>query len=247
MSEPAAGALVREADLSDFDWADADLTEAVFVDCRMAYVAFTGTVLQGARFERCRLPRARFARADLRESVFTDCQFVEPGGAHDGATFAFSRLEDARFERCDLSFARLERSDAANLVLEDCNLRGARFDRVDFTRLLGRRRIEPRGAFRRCNFHLADLSGLILPGGEFTGSRMREADLSAADLEGADLREADLYASTLTGAKLAGADLRGGEVGGVDLSVLATREGLKVTLEQQYDLLTALGVDVHAA
>jgi hypothetical protein len=50
----------------------------------------------------------------------------------------------------------------------------------------------------------------------------------------------------LTDAKLAGADLRGAEVSGLNVLTLATREGLKITADQQYRLLTAIGIDVHA-
>jgi fluoroquinolone resistance protein len=158
---------------------------------------------------------------------------------------AFSRLESARFSRCDLSFAHFERSEMHALRLEDCNLRGARFQRVDFSRSLGRRRSPVAAALTRCNFHLADLAEIVLPGGDLAGSRFRDADLSRADFEGANLRDCDLFGADTTGAKLAGADLRGAEVGGLDVFSLASREGMKVGLDQQYALLTALGLDVR--
>ena len=50
----------------------------------------------------------------------------------------------------------------------------------------------------------------------------------------------------IAGLKLAGADLRGGEVSGLDLAKLGSLDGLKVTADQQYALLSAMGVDVHA-
>ena len=58
------------------------------------------------------------------------------------------------------------------------------------------------------------------------------------------LHDTDLFGAMLAGARLAGADLRGAEVSGVDLLALATRAGLKITLDQQYPLLTGLGIDV---
>ena len=69
--------------------------------------------------------------------------------------------------------------------------------------------------------------------------------LSGVDLEGSDLRNADFFGAIFAGAKLAGADLRGAEVSGLDLATLATSSGLKITMEQQYALLSALGIDVH--
>ena len=99
--------------------------------------------------------------------------------------------------------------------------------------------------FVGCNFELADLAGARMPGCELVRSRFRETDLSDADLEGADLSGADLFGAIVDGAKLAGADLRGAEVSGLDLRRLASYEGLKITTEQQYRLLNAMGLDVH--
>jgi fluoroquinolone resistance protein len=67
-----------------------------------------------------------------------------------------------------------------------------------------------------------------------------------ADLEGADLRECDLFQALTAGAKLARADLRGAEVSGLNLADLASVAGMKIAADQQYRLLTALGLDVYA-
>ncbi len=243
MTDPSAGATLKGETIVDFDWSDEDLSEAVFVDCVIDGAQFGAVVLEGARFLRCRILRSRFARADLREAVFEDCVFT--GAAdHIGLAVAFSRLDLARFVRCDLSFATFDASELYGVTLEDCNLRGARFRRVDFTRSLGRRRSIAAATFRRCNFHLADLAEANLPGCDLAGSRFREADLSGADLESADLRDCDLFGALTAQTKLAGADLRGGEVSGLDILALASRSGMKVTLDQQYALLTAMEIDV---
>jgi fluoroquinolone resistance protein len=164
---------------------------------------------------------------------------------HTGLVVAFSQLEQARFARCDLSFAQFDRSDLYDVAMEDCNLRGARFHRADFSKTFGRQVVRTSATFRRCNFHLAELAAARLPGCDLGGSLFREADLSGADLEGADLQGADLFGAIWTDARLAGADLRGAEVSGLDLGALASRAGLKITLDQQYALLSALGIDVH--
>jgi len=163
-----------------------------------------------------------------------------------GAAFAFSRLDAARFARCDLSFSLFDRSDLYDIELEDCNLRGARFQRAEFGKSFGRQIVRTSATLRRCNFHLADLSDARLPGCDLSGSHFREADLSGADLEGANLAGCDLFGAILAEAKLADADLRGAEVSGLNLLALASREGLKITADQQYALMTALGVDVSA-
>ena len=76
-------------------------------------------------------------------------------------------------------------------------------------------------------------------------SRFRETDLSGADLEGADLTGADLFQAIVDGARMAGADLRRAEVSGLDLRRLASYQDLKITADQQYRLLEAMGVDVQ--
>ncbi|MBP7650768.1 MAG: pentapeptide repeat-containing protein, partial [Phenylobacterium sp.] len=62
----------------------------------------------------------------------------------------------------------------------------------------------------------------------------------------ADMRKCDLFQALTGGAKFADADLRGAEVSGLNLSGLANCEGMKIDVGQQYRLLTALGLDVHA-
>ena len=67
-----------------------------------------------------------------------------------------------------------------------------------------------------------------------------------ADLEGADLRECEFFHALTVGVKLARADLRGAEVSGLNLAELATLDGMKISVDQQYRLLTAMGLDVYA-
>jgi fluoroquinolone resistance protein len=132
-----------------------------------------------------------------------------------------------------------------DVVFEDCDLRGATFAAVTFRRRLGRRPSDPKAAFLRCNFHLADLSAAELAQCVFTGSRFREADLASADLEGADLRDCDLFGAGLDGARIADADLRGADISGLDLSRVASRKGVTIRPDQQHLLLNALGVDIR--
>lgn len=241
--EPGASFLGE--DLSTRDFADADLTDAVFEDCAFVEVHFQGACLQAARFKGCRLVRCRFAHADLREVIFEDCVFADDQG-HVGAQFAFSRLEEARLRRCDLSFAKIERSALYGIEMEACNLRGAAFVKADFGRAFGRNVVKWSGALKGCNLELADLTQARLPDCDLNRSSFREALLIDADLEGADLRECDFFQALTVGAKLARADLRGAEVSGLNLAELATLDGMKVSVDQQYRLLTAMGLDVYA-
>lgn len=241
---PGPGSRVVGEDLSGFDWSEADLTDAHFVDCVVVSAQLTGAILQGAHFERCRLVSARAAHVDAREANFEHCVLTD-AATHRGLQLAFSRFEGARFSACDLGFARIDRCDMYDTTFEDCDLRGAVFVGANFRRQLGRKNSEPKAAFLGCNFHLAELRGADVAGCVFTRSRFRETDFTDADLERADLADCDLFGACLDGARLAEADLRGAEISGLDLTRLATREGLKIRPDQQHLLLAALGVDIR--
>ena len=60
----------------------------------------------------------------------------------------------------------------------------------------------------RCNFGLADLSGINLTG----------ADLRSTNLAGADLTDANLTQTNLTGANLGGADLTDANLGKANMN-----------------------------
>ena len=200
--------------------------------------------LNGARFTRCRLTLCAFTHADAREAVFEDCVFAERAN-QSGANFAFARLDEARFRRCDLTHARFEGADLYAAVFEDCNLLGALFSRASFHRAFGRKIVRASVAFIACNLDLADLSDANLGECDFSRSRLREADLSGSNLEEAILRETDLFQAIIDNARMSGADLRGAEVSGFDLRRLASYHDMKITADQQYRLLDALGLDVH--
>lgn len=235
--------IIQDADLSDHDFADADLAGAALTDCVMRDVQFTGTCLQDARLTRCRLIRCRFANADLRDAIFENCSFIDDI-AHAGAQFAFSRLEQTRFNRCDLSFAKFDRSALFGVEMDACNMRGAAFDKADFSRTFGRTLVKTMATMRGCNLEFADLNGARMPDCDLSGSNFREAVLFDANLEGADLRGCDFVLALTAGAKLARTDFRGAELAGLNLRELASLEGMIVSPDQQPHLLAAMGLDL---
>ncbi len=122
---------------------------------------------------------------------------------------------------------------------------GARFARASFHRAFARSVVRTSVFFLDCNLELADLAGARLAGCDLSASRLRETDLTGADLEGANLAGADLFAAIIDNARFAHADLTGAEVSGFDLRRLASYQDLKITPDQQYRLLDAMGVDVR--
>jgi len=239
------GGVYADLDLSGHDFAEADLSDAKFVDCTIVDAQLSAVMFQGASFTSCKITRCRLAHADLREARFVRCNFGDPD-SHSGVEIAFSQLDQASFQACDLSFADISRSSAWSVTFEDCNLRGARFHRADFTRVLSPKTSHTAAAFRRCNLELADLSDADLKTCDLSGSSLREADLTEADLTAADLTRCDLFQALTFGAKLGGADLRGAEVSGLNLAELGAYDGMKVTFGQQQALLSALGLDLYA-
>lgn len=246
MSEPVelkAGGVYAGLDLSNHEFAELDLSDAVFTECLLNDVQLSAVMLQAARFVECRFVRCRFAHADLRDTKFERCNFGDPD-SHSGVEIAFSRLDEAVFETCDLSFADIDRTSLYAVQFLTCNLRGARFHRADFARAFGGKVVRSAATFRSCNLELADLSQAGLPGCDLSGSSLREADLTEAELDGADLTNCDLFQALTAGAKLANADLRGAEVSGLNPADLGSYDGMKITLSQQQLLLSAMGLDV---
>ena len=238
-----AGMVVRDTDLSQLDFTDADLSAACFEECMLIDAKLTGTCFDSARFVRCRFIRLRMANCDLRDAVLTDCSFADDQG-YSGAQFAFTRLEQTRFSGCDLSFASFDRSNLFGLDMERCNLRGAAFAKVDFGRTFGSKLTKWAGKLRSCNLELTDMIDIRMPDCDLSGSKLREAVLEGADLEGADLRGCDLVQALTAGARLARADMRGADLAGLDLTKLGSREGMMVSADQQFQLLQAMGLDV---
>ncbi len=238
------GSPINGADLSAIDWQDRGYDDPVFIGCSFADSRFISTRLAGGRFINCRFLRSRFSHADLRETVFQDCLFVDRADQPEGCGFAFSDLRSARFVRSDLSFATFDRCDLFSVEMERCNLLGASFTHVDFSHAYSRKVVTTRAAFRSCNLELANLAELRLASCDLSGSRLREANLERTDLTDADLRDCDLFQAILDGARLDRADLSDAEISGLNLLSLASFSRLKIKADQQYALLSALGIDV---
>jgi fluoroquinolone resistance protein len=234
---------VEAASFTDTGWQDFDGEDARFIGCRFIGTAFTGTRFTAASFTNCQFARCRFSHADLRDTVFEGCDFTDRNDPA-GCAFVFTDLRQAKFVKCDLSLCEFSHSDLFSIEMDESTLRGARFQKVDFSHAYSRKVVHTRATFRSCNLDLADLSETRLAECDLTASRLRETDLTRADLTGASLRDCDLFTAILTGTKFAGADLRGAEISGLNLTDLASFQGMKITQAQQHTLLTGIGVDV---
>jgi fluoroquinolone resistance protein len=241
--EISAGRTVSSLRISDDRWPELDCQGASFADCVFERVQFSNPVLGDARFANCRFVSCRFSHAELAGAWFEACGFA--GEDAKGCSFAFSDLQRAVFRACDLRLAAFDRTELFAVEMADCNLTGAKFSKVDFSRALSRKQIQTRASFQACKMDFVDLSESKLPGCSLAGSRLREADLSGADLTDADLRDCDLFQAILDGAKLSGADLSGAEVSGLNLTTLADFAGVRISDDQMFRLLDAMGVSVR--
>src|SRR3954447_11606845 len=120
------GGAYQDLDLSAYDFAERDLSDATFANCAWTDVQLSAVIRQNARFTDCRFVRCRFAHADLREAAFTRCNFADPD-SHSGVQIAFSQADQVVFDACDLSFADIDRTSLWGVAFKNTNLRGARF------------------------------------------------------------------------------------------------------------------------
>ena len=171
----AAGKPIASLNVRDDRWPEVDCDGAVFTDCVFEAVQFSYPSLVDARFSNCRFVSCRLSHAALKDAVFETCQFTDDGGK--GCTFALSDLQRVRFSGCDLALATFERTEMFALEMQECNLTGTRFNKVDFSRALGRKQIETRASFHHCKMDLADLAETKLPGCSLAGSRLRSRPL----------------------------------------------------------------------
>jgi hypothetical protein len=108
-----AGAVLRDADLTDADLRDADLRGAVLRDADLRGADLRGAVLRGAD-----LTDADLTDADLRGAVLTDADFR-------GAVLRDADLRGAVLRDADLRDADLSGADLRGAVLTGADLRGA--------------------------------------------------------------------------------------------------------------------------
>jgi fluoroquinolone resistance protein len=176
------------------------------------------------------------------------------GQAHEGVLFvdldaAESRNTGATFTDCTFRRSRFNcsrHSDAAfvNCTFINCNFFEAHFSEC---KLVG-------SMFDRCTYDLMQVTGgnwshVGLPGADFrkasfTGTRLREADLTGVQCQGAAMRDLDLSGAWLHGAKLSKCDLRGSDLGALEPENVDLR-GAIVTYEQALVIAVALGLDVR--
>lgn len=240
----------RFPDQTAFDGSSARsvlLTGAGLANCLIGSCRFDGASLDGADCSGTTAEKSVFDGATLRRTSFRNSGNLAGaafrGATLDGADFSGSlNIDDTDFSGAslvDVDFTgalvtgpiRLGGANCTGMTL--CNPADGRIEILP-----GRIRLDATTNFTRARLCRLDLSGydltaMLMPHADFTGSRLVSARLSNADmsyarLDGADLGGTALLNGTnLSNASLAGADLTNAQLGGLSrvFSVASTAPG----------------------
>jgi fluoroquinolone resistance protein len=238
-----AGKPVEDADLSAIDWTD--LADGVLHarHCRLNGANLAEADLAKARFEACTFERVRLAGANLTDAVFSSCSFFD-SEAREGCDFSRADLEGATFENCNLAMAKFGLATLFDVTFKQCKAAGADFEDARFAKTVGGRVAVSRVRFVGTMLDMASFRQAGLDDCLFSECSLRQADLRQISASSADFRDSDLSEANLNGAILDNADLRGATLMAIDITGLASFEGIKVSAEQLSDIVRPLGIRV---
>lgn len=231
------GVIVRELDMNQF----AHLDEISAINVQFQSCLFSETKLVASSFEHCQFYDCRFAGADLRETRFEHCSFFSAkSGA--GADFRYAQMREARFDNCNLSGSRFIGANLFDIVIKDCKANGAVFREAEFAHGYGQSTPVVRASIINSILNDADFSDLNLEGATLERSSFVNADLSGSIFLGADMTGCDLSHAQLSRTNFDQTDLRRARLEGMSLASLSGYDRMKISADQQAEILTHLGV-----
>ncbi|WP_140918776.1 Qnr family pentapeptide repeat protein [Limnobaculum xujianqingii] len=192
--------------------------------------------------EHCQFYQCSFDRVNLSEMQFLHCKFYDEQ-QDSGCSFYRAILKESHFHHCDLSLADFRHIDAMELEIADCKVLGANFKGASFVNMIGSTSYFCSVTFLRNNFSYCNFEDVVLEQCELRENRWSEANLLAArfcgsDLSGGEFHHIDWESADFTGCDLTNCDLSQIDVRRVNLA------GVKITQEQQSQLLEPLGIIV---
>lgn len=189
-------------DLSELNFKGANLANSDFYG-----TDFTGANLKGTDLSHTRLDRSVLMRADLSGANLTGATILRPTIYAD---LSNNTLDAPRFAGANLTEVHVQAE------LSGSDFRGADLSRANFFPLEGR---PGEGT-------LATAYRNILKYCDFSGARLRDADMeravlwfakfTGADLKGVNFRDADLSRADFAGADISGADFTGADLDGAN-------------------------------
>jgi fluoroquinolone resistance protein len=232
-----------DRDLSELDFESLSGDEPLtFRDCVLTGGRIKGDALGRSQWINCRIRNTEFVGTDLRDARFLRCAFFDAEAA-SGAAFRFCDLTRASFADSNLSISQFVGGSAHEIAFADCQMRGAKFEKMDFAFATKRRRVN-KARFERCLMNDATLAGLDLGSCEFRDCALSQASFERSDLTSAVLANCDLAYAETAEVDFSAADLRGSDLRGFKLVELRGYAGLRVSAGQQAELLAGLGVEV---
>jgi uncharacterized protein YjbI with pentapeptide repeats len=146
-----SGTLLTRANLEGacLDRANLSMTELTYANLNRTHskdAVFEGSemmacIMNGVRYERCRLSAAELSYADLRNSMFYYCDFT-------GANLTEAHLGHSQFNACDFSRTHALRCFLEEAGFSNCTIEGANFKRTPFSQ----------AKFYNCSIKDSDLS-----------------------------------------------------------------------------------------
>jgi fluoroquinolone resistance protein len=213
-----------------------------FKDCTISGARAKGDALSRSQWINCKIRNCEFVATDLRDAQFVRCLFFEPEAAI-GVRFRFCDLTRASFSDCNLSMAHWLGGSAHEIAFADCQMRGAKFEKMDFALSTKRRRLN-KARFERCLMNDAVLASLDLSSSEFRDCALAQASFEQSDLTGATLANCNLALAEVAQADFRGADLRGSDLAGFNLAELKGSSNMRISAGQQHHLLASLNIEV---
>ena len=163
--------LLRAIDLRGCRFVGVRYAQAVFQDCELGEVDFTGATFTKAAFIGIQAPKACFRGLTLSVGCFAlGCRL-------DGADFSGARLNEVSFREAPLRGSDFSRAEIRGCDFSGCDLRDSRFYAADAR---GSRLV-------RANLSSADLGSCNLSGAVLQHALLEQTELSHANLHEADL------------------------------------------------------------
>ena len=223
------------SDLSGWDFAGKNLSNADFSVAKLTGVDFTGATIAGASFyaadgftKEQLLSTASYAVGDLHgvNLQFHDLSGVNLAGRNfveadlraailTGVNLAHADLTNATFSGAILTNANLANANAANTSFSSATLAGADFTGAtvtgaDFSSTTSKG-LTKEQLYSTASYASGDLSGISLRGNDLSGWNFAGKNLSNTDLDDANLANANLSGTDFSGVDLTRADLRGAQ------------------------------------
>lgn len=231
------------ADLSAMTFDSIELEGRKFRQCLFDGVAFQDVRFVDCKFINCQFINCSFAKAALLDCELTDCKFLHgEGGPREGCAFRFSDLHSCLIEGCNFSFTEFQHCNLYNSEIHKSKFTATVWKSTGFSRQISRKKI-----LVSVKLTHTDFSHAVMPGINFDECTLymcgfQDADLSESTFRSASVLECNLMSADIANCDFEDCDVRGSVLAGFDLRKLRSYFNMTISMDQQPDLLAAMGV-----